>query len=76
VADQPASPPSPWQATLGAAGTVLDSAHYPTARHPARAGEVWALTVGDLVLGGEEPYVRVVGKGSVTRDCPLSTEVV
>jgi len=32
--------------------------------------------VGDLVLGGEEPYVRVVGKGSVTRDCPLSTEVV
>jgi len=37
---------------------------------------VWALTVGDLVLGGEEPYVWVVGKGSVTRDCPLSTEVV
>lgn len=37
---------------------------------------MWALTVGDLVLGGEEPYVRVVGKGSVTRDCPLSTEVV
>jgi len=32
--------------------------------------------VGDLVLGGEEPYVRVVGEVSVTRDCPLSTEVV
>jgi integrase len=42
----------------------------------ARAGEVCTLTVGDLVLGGEEPYVRVVGKGSVTRDCPLSPELV
>jgi len=26
--------------------------------------------------GGEEPYVRVIGKGSVTRDCPLSPELV
>ncbi len=35
-----------------------------------------ALTVSDLVLRGEEPYVRVVDKGSVIRDCPLSPELV
>ena len=54
----------------------MDSAHYPLPGTCPRRRSVWALTVGDLVLGGEEPYVRVVGKGSVTRDCPLSTEVV
>jgi len=64
----------------------------PKARHPwperdlalaavfagtaARAGEVCALTLSDLILGGEEPYIRVLGKGSVTRDCPLSPELV
>ncbi|PRZ39736.1 integrase/recombinase XerD [Antricoccus suffuscus] len=42
----------------------------------ARAGEICALTVGDLVLDGEEPYIRVLGKGSVTRDCPLSDDLV
>jgi site-specific recombinase XerD len=28
------------------------------------------------VLDGEEPYIRVLGKGSVTRDCPLSRELL
>ncbi len=42
----------------------------------ARAGEVCGLSHADLVLDGEEPYVRVIGKGSVTRDCPLSAELV
>jgi site-specific recombinase XerD len=59
----------PWpQRDLALAGLLAGTA--------ARAGEVCALTVGDLVLGGEEPYARVVGKGSVTRDCPLSPELV
>jgi len=59
----------PWaQRDLALAGLLAGTA--------ARAGEVCALTVGDLVLGGEEPYVRVIGKGSVTRDCPLSPELV
>jgi integrase len=30
----------------------------------------------DLVADVEDPYVRVVGKGDVTRDCPLPPEVV
>ncbi len=59
----------PWpQRDLALAGLLAGTA--------ARAGEVCGLTVGDLVLGGEEPYVRVIGKGSVTRDCPLSPELV
>jgi len=59
----------PWaQRDLALAGLLAGTA--------ARAGEVCALTVADLVLGGEEPYVRVIGKGSVTRDCPLSPELV
>ncbi len=59
----------PWvERDLALAGLLAGTA--------ARAGEVCALTVGDLVLGGEEPYVRVIGKGSVTRDCPLSPELV
>jgi len=59
----------PWpQRDLALAGLLAGTA--------ARAGEVCALTVGDLVLGGEEPYVRVLGKGRVTRDCPLSPELV
>jgi len=59
----------PWpQRDLALAGLLAGTA--------ARAGEVCALTVGDLVLGGEEPYVRVIGKGSVTWDCPLSPELV
>jgi len=59
----------PWpQRDLALAGLLAGTA--------ARAGEVCALTVGDLVLGGEEPYVRVVGKSSVTGDCPLSPELV
>ena len=59
----------PWvERDLALAGLLAGTA--------ARAGEVCALTVGELVLGGEEPYVRVIGKGSVTRDCPLSPELV
>jgi len=59
----------PWvERDLALAGLLAGTA--------ARAGEVCALTVGDLVLLGEEPYVRVIGKGSVTRDCPLSPELV
>ncbi len=59
----------PWvERDLALAGLLAGTA--------ARAGEVCGLTVGDLVLGGEEPYVRVVGKGSVTRDCPLSPELL
>ena len=59
----------PWvERDLALAGLLAGTA--------ARAGEVCALTAGDLVLGGEEPYVRVIGKGSVTRDCPLSPELV
>jgi integrase/recombinase XerD len=42
----------------------------------ARAGEICALTVRDLVLEGDEPYVRVLGKGNVARDCPLTAELV
>ena len=42
----------------------------------ARAGEICALTLGDVILDGEEPYIRVLGKGSVTRDCPLSEDLV
>jgi len=58
----------PWaQRDLALAGLLAGTA--------ARAGEVCSLTVGDLVLLGEEPYVRVIGKGSVTRDCPLSPEL-
>jgi len=59
----------PWpERDLALAGLLAGTA--------ARAGEICALIVGDLVLGGEEPYVRVLGKGSVTRDCPLSPELV
>jgi site-specific recombinase XerD len=42
----------------------------------ARAGEVCAMRFRDLVLDVEDPYVRVVGKGRVTRDCPLPQELV
>ena len=42
----------------------------------ARAGEICALTLGDVILDGEEPYLRVLGKGSVTRDCPLAADLV
>ena len=42
----------------------------------ARASEVCGLRIGDVVLEGDEPYVRVLGKGSVTRDCPLTAELV
>ena len=59
----------PWvERDLALAGLLAGTA--------ARAGEVCALTLGDLMLGGEEPHVRVIGKGSVTRDCPLSPELV
>lgn len=42
----------------------------------ARAGELCALRIGDVILDGEEPYIRVIGKGSVTRDLPLSADLV
>jgi site-specific recombinase XerD len=42
----------------------------------ARASEICSLTVRDVVLEGDAPYVRVLGKGGVTRDCPLSLELV
>jgi len=42
----------------------------------ARAGEICSLTVRDVVLDGDAPYVRVLGKGGVTRGCPLSLELV
>jgi integrase/recombinase XerD len=42
----------------------------------ARAGEVCGMRFRDLVLDVEDPYVRVVGKGRVTRDCPLPQELV
>ncbi len=29
-----------------------------------------------MILDGEEPYLRLLGKGSVTRDCPLSDDLV
>lgn len=38
----------------------------------ARAAEVCGLRIEDLVLAVDEPYVRVVGKGSVDRDCYLA----
>jgi len=60
---------NPWaERDLALAGLLAGTA--------ARAGEVCALTVSDLVLQAEEPYVRVIGKGSVTRDCPLNPELV
>lgn len=42
----------------------------------ARAGEICALRIGDVILDGNEPYIRVIGKGSITRDCPLSPDLV
>jgi integrase len=41
-----------------------------------RASELCGVRFRDLVLDVEDPYVRVVGKGDVTRDCPLPPEVV
>jgi integrase/recombinase XerC len=41
-----------------------------------RAGELCGVRFRDLVLDIEDPYVRVVGKGNVARDCPLPHEVV
>jgi integrase/recombinase XerD len=42
----------------------------------ARAGELCGIRIRDLVLDVEDPYVRVVGKGDVARDCPLPAELV
>jgi hypothetical protein len=41
-----------------------------------RASELCGVRCRDLVADIEDPYVRVVGKGDVTRDCPLPPEVV
>ena len=41
-----------------------------------RAGELCGIRIRDLVLDVEDPYVRVVGKGNVVRDCPLPAELV
>jgi site-specific recombinase XerD len=41
----------------------------------ARASEVCGVRIRDLVLDIEDPYVRVTGKGSALRDCPLPPEV-
>lgn len=42
----------------------------------ARTGEICGLRYKHLVLVGEEPYVRVLGKGNQQRDCALSPELV
>ena len=42
----------------------------------ARAGELCGIRIRDLVLDVDDPYVRVVGKGNVVRDCPLPAELV
>ena len=34
------------------------------------------IRIRNLVLDVEDPYVRVVGKGDVVRDCPLPAELV
>jgi integrase/recombinase XerD len=42
----------------------------------ARASEVCGVSIRDLVLDVEDPYVRVTGQGGAVRDCPLPPEVV
>lgn len=41
-----------------------------------RAGELCALHSRDVILDDEEPYIRVIGKGNVPRDCPLTGDLV
>jgi integrase/recombinase XerD len=41
-----------------------------------RAAELCGIRLRDLVLDVEDPYVRVAGKGNVSRDCPLPIELV
>jgi len=40
----------------------------------ARLAEVLALKVSDIALDGENPYIRVIGKGSKERIIPITTE--
>jgi site-specific recombinase XerD len=42
----------------------------------ARAGELCGIRIRDLVLDVDDPYVRVIGKGDIVRDCPLPAELV
>jgi integrase/recombinase XerC len=42
----------------------------------ARANELCGARIRDLVLDVDDPYVRLQGKGSVVRDCPLPPELV
>lgn len=79
--------PDDFAAVIAAAGTVDPAARRPwpqrdlavaavLAGTAARAGEVCALSMADVVLDRDEPYLRVLGKGNVSRDCPLSPQLV
>lgn len=64
---------SPANTRTGCRDTMILSMLYDTM---IRAGELIALSIGDLILHSDTPYIRVHGKGNKERVVPLSQEVI